>query len=139
MPLPNLRPVYLQGTRVYLRAMVEADKESGAAWLDETFPVNTTRAEAALKEEHGGEWWRRTERRLGIALAEGDELVGSAQVSSHDGNRTGHLSFEMAPWRDDADDLRGEALGLLVRWLRDGTELMVVTIELPADQAATIA
>jgi RimJ/RimL family protein N-acetyltransferase len=60
-------------------------------------------------------------------------------VSSHDGHRTCDLTFEMAPWRDDADALRAEALGLLVRWLRDESELMVVAVQVPADQAATVA
>ncbi len=137
--MQDLRPVWLRGSRVYLRAMVEADKERGAAWLDETFPVNESRAEAALKEEHEGPWWRRSARRLAIALPDDDEVVGSVRVSSHDGSRTCRLAFVMAPWRDDADALRAEALELLVHWLRDGTELMVVTVELPADQPASIA
>ncbi|HKF77475.1 MAG TPA: GNAT family protein [Candidatus Dormibacteraeota bacterium] len=137
--MQDLRPVYLLGSRVYLRAMVEADKERGAAWLDETFPVNAARAEAALKEEHRGWGWRRSSRRLAIALAEDEEVVGSARVSSHNGYRTCRLTFVMAPWRDDADALRAEALELLVRWLRDENELMVVTADLPADERATIA
>jgi len=124
---------------VYLRAMVEADRDHGAAWLDETFPVNAARAEAALKEEHEGWGWQRSSRRLAIALVEDDGVVGSARVSSHNGYRTCRLSFVMAPWQDDADELRAEALGLLVRWLRDETELMVVTVDLPADERATIA
>lgn len=123
---------------MYLRAMVEADKESGAAWLDETFPVNAARAEAALKEEHTGHWWARRNRRLAIALNDGDEVVGSARVDSGDGKRTCHVDFEMAPWRDDADELRAEALRLLVHWLRDEGEVMVVTVEIAADQPATI-
>jgi RimJ/RimL family protein N-acetyltransferase len=137
--LHDLRAVYLQGPRVYLRAMVAADKESGGAWLDGTFPVNAGRAEATLEEEHQGPWWRRGGRRLAIALTDGDEVVGSARVSSHDGNRTCWLRFEMAPWREDADERRADALRLLVHWLRDESELMVVSVELPADQPATIA
>jgi RimJ/RimL family protein N-acetyltransferase len=137
--LHDLRPVYLRGSSVYLRAMVEADKERGGAWLDETFPVNTARAEAALKEEHEGPWWLRGARRLAIALVDGDAVVGSARVRSNDRNRTCRLSFAMAPWRDDADALRAEALAILVHWLRDEFEVMVVTAELPADEPATIA
>jgi len=119
--------------------MVEDDKERGAAWLDETFPVNAGRAEAALKEEHQGQWWARSARRLAIALVDGDAVVGSARVRSEDRSRTCRLSFAMAPWRDDADALRAEALAILVRWLRDESEAMVVTVELPADEPATIA
>jgi len=136
--LQDLRPVYLRGPNVYLRALVEADKERGAAWLDATLPVNAGRAEAVLEEEHHGQW-RRSARRLAIALTKDGEVVGGARVSSHDAFRTCRLAFEMAPWRDDADALRAEALGLLVHWLRDGAELMVVTVELPADQPLTSA
>lgn len=138
MGIEELRPAYLRGATVYLRAMVEADKESGAAWLENRFPVNASRAEKALKDEHT-EPWRRGERRLGIARCEDDELVGSVRVTSRDRVRTCGLAFWMAPWREDADALRAEALGLLVHWLRDETEVMVVTAELPADQPATIA
>jgi RimJ/RimL family protein N-acetyltransferase len=60
-------------------------------------------------------------------------------VSSGDALRTCGLAFQMAPWRQDADALRAEALGLLVHWLRDEMELMVVTIELAADETETIA
>jgi RimJ/RimL family protein N-acetyltransferase len=118
--------------------MVEADKERGAAWLDDTFPVNEARAEANLKDEHSGPWWNRAARRLAIVVDD-DEVAGSARVSSHDGLRTCYLEFQMAPWRDDADALRAEALALLVRWLRDETEVMTTTVELPVDQPATIA
>jgi len=119
--------------------MVEGDKERGAAWLDETFPVNATSAEAALEREHEGPWWLRSARRLAIALGEDDEMVGSARVTSHDWQRTCRLAFAMAPWRDDRDVLRAEALGLLVHWLRDESELMTVTAEIAADQPASIA
>ena len=138
MDAQNLRPGYLRGPRVYLRAMVEADKERGAAWLDQTFPVNVARAEKALEEEHSGPWWRRRRRRLAIALVEDDEVVGSARVSSWDGQRTSRVDFDMAPWRQDADVLRAEALRLVVHWLRDETELMVVTSAIAADEPETI-
>jgi len=138
MDVQGLRPVYLRGPRLYLRAMVEADKEHGGAWLDETFPVNAGRAGKALEEEHRGPI-RRVQRRLAIALADGDPVVGSVEITSRDGHRTCQASFSMAPWREDADALRAEALGLLVHWLRDESELMVVTVGVAADQPETIA
>jgi RimJ/RimL family protein N-acetyltransferase len=139
MSAQDLRPVFLSGQRVYLRGMVEEDKERGGAWLDETFPVNATRAEKALEEEHQGPPWARTRRRLAIVRAEGDDVVGSVQVSTWDGFRTSRVGFEMATWLPDADALRAEALRLVVPWLRDETELMVVTLEVAADQPETIA
>src|SRR5215472_7614639 len=130
MGAQDLRPAYLSGANVYLRAMVEADKDRAGAWLDERFPSNAGRAEKALDEEHK-ESWRRAERRLAIARIVDDEVVGSVQLVSRDRRRTGSLRFEMAPWREDADALRAEALRLIVRWLRDEFELMVVEAEVP--------
>jgi RimJ/RimL family protein N-acetyltransferase len=135
----DLRAVYLRGPRVYLRAMVDEDRERGAAWVDHTFPVNASGAEKVLEREHTGAWWHRSRRRLAIAAGEDDEVVGSVGVSSPDGYRTCTIAFEMAPWREDADVLRGEALGLVVHWLRDDVELMVVTVDVAADEPATIA
>ncbi len=45
----RLRATYLTGERVYLRAMVAADKETAAAWFPSLFLVNASRAEAWLK------------------------------------------------------------------------------------------
>lgn len=135
----GLRPVYLRSRRVHLRAMVEGDKEHGAAWFDGTFVVNASQAEKVLKDEHGGPWWSRSQRRLAIVTTGDDAIAGSVRISSHNGYRTCDLAFEMAPWRDDADALRADALSLLVHWLRDETELMVVTVGVAADEPETIA
>jgi RimJ/RimL family protein N-acetyltransferase len=134
----GLRAVYLSGRRVYLRAMVKEDAERGAAWLDDAFPVNAGRAEKVL-EEDAGMPWPATRRRMVIVRTDGDEVVGGAIVSSYDQYRTGWLHLTMAPWLPDADSLRAEALRLLVPFLRDESEMMAVTLALPADQADTIA
>jgi RimJ/RimL family protein N-acetyltransferase len=139
MGIEDLRPAYLSGPSVYLRAMVEDDKERTAAWLDETFPANAGRGEKALTEEHGSAVPRRQQQRLAIALNDGNEVVGSVRVYTRDRRRTCFIAFDMARWREDRDALRGEALGIVVHWLRDETEAMTVTVEVPADQRATIA
>lgn len=136
MDASDMRATYLSGPRVSLRAMVADDKERGAAWFDGTFLVNAARAEKVLKEEHEEP---RRRRRLAIVRSEDGEVVGSTLVTSHNGHRTAWLDFEMAPWTEGADGLRAEALRLLVHWLRDEVELMVVTTRLAADEAETIA
>src|SRR5215469_15151267 len=133
MGVEDLRPAYLSGPSVYLRALVEDDKEHAGAWLDDTFPVDATRGEKALTEEHAMTN-RRTQRRLAIALKEGDEVVGSAHLASRDRHRTCTVTFTMARCRADSDALRAEALGILVHYLRDETEVMAVTVEVPADE-----
>lgn len=135
----DLRPVYLRGDRVYLRAMLKEDAEHAAAWADGALPVNAARAQSLLEEEHAPVRWPRPRVRLAIARMDGDDVVGSLVIGSPDGLRTARLAFSMAPWLTDADALRADALTLAVRWLRDDTELMVVVVQLAADQAETIA
>lgn len=124
-----MRVVYLTGPTVYLRAMVSGDKEHGAAWFDGAFPINAARAETILKEEQ-----KDRPMRYAILRLEGDEIVGSARVASHDRLRTCELTFHMAPWLPDAGALRAEALRLLVPWLRDQVEVMVVEAPIAADE-----
>jgi RimJ/RimL family protein N-acetyltransferase len=129
-----MRPVFLTGERLYLRAMVAADKEHAVAWFDEVFPINAAGAERVLKDDHRG-----GTSRLAIVRTEDEVIVGSVQVVSRDGHRTCRLAFHMAPWLPDADAVRAQALRVVVPWLRDQMELMVVTVPVPADQAETIA
>jgi RimJ/RimL family protein N-acetyltransferase len=134
---PPLRPTWLTGEHMYLRAMVAADKEHAAAWFDEVWPINAARAEAVLKDEHKAD---RTPR-LALVRNDGDEIVGSVEVGTRDGYRRCSLVFHMAPWLEsgDADALRAEALRLVVPWLRDQVEVMVVTVHLAADATETVA
>lgn len=134
----SLRAVYLTGPTVYLRALVEADKEHAAAWLDDTFPVNAPAAESRLQEEHGQPWWNRSGLRLAIVRRDGDTVVGGVQVWWGSEARWCTAQFSMAPWEQDADGLRAAALGIVVHWLRDEFEAMVVGITIAADQTETV-
>ena len=49
------------------------------------------------------------------------------------------LRLHLAPWLDDADAWRAEALGLVVPWLRDEGEMMVISVAIDADQPRTLA
>lgn len=133
-----MRAAYLTGERVYLRAMVADDKETAAAWSEGPFPINAARAEEWLKEAHTDIWSANKPRRYAIALVDDDTIVGGATLMNQ-GGRRGWLSFAMAPWRDDADVLRAEALRLIVPWVRDDLEYMTLGLYLATDEAATIA
>lgn len=134
----GLRAVYLTGRRVYLRAMQKEDGELGAAWLDDTFPVNAGRAEKTLEEDAASSW-PVPKRRLAIGRVEGDEVIGGVLISSTDSFRTGSIALTMAPWLLDADALRAETVRLVVPWLRDESEMMVVSLAAAADEPETIA
>ncbi|HEY8598554.1 MAG TPA: GNAT family protein [Thermomicrobiales bacterium] len=133
-----MRAIYLTGETVYLRAMLASDKENAAAWYASPFPINATRAEEWLKEAHTDIWGNNKPRHYLIARVTDDEAVGSATLTSR-GSRRGMLTFAMAPWRDDADLLRAEALRLIVPWVRDDLELMHLMLTVAADETATVA
>lgn len=133
-----MRAIYLTGETVYLRALVAADKETAGAWFPGPFPVNAARAEEWLKEAHTDLWGGNKPRRYLIARVADDTTVGGVTLAQQ-GYRRGYLTFAMAPWRDDADTLRAEALRLIVTWVRDDLELMTLTVPIAADEAATLA
>ena len=131
----ELRPVYLTGEHLYIRALVLEDKQHAAAWFPSPFPINATRAEAFIKDVHKGEDPRTFH--FVIARLENDEIVGGLKLWTT--FRVGDIAFHMAPWLPDADELRAEALGLAVRWLRDDYELMTIGVALPADAPLSLA
>jgi RimJ/RimL family protein N-acetyltransferase len=133
----SIRPIFLTGARVALRPLLANDKEHAAAWFDSPFPIDATRAQAFLKEAHQG-GWPPPPQHLAIVRAEGDEIIGGATTRGWNG-RTVWLAPRMAPWVAEADDLRAEAVRLLVPWLRDEREYMVVRLAVEADQPATLA
>jgi hypothetical protein len=53
--------------------------------------------------------------------------------------RTAVIRLHMAPWLVDADELRGDAVRLLVPWLRDEGQHITVTLDIAVDQPATAA
>lgn len=132
-----MRAVYLTGERLYLRAMVAADKEVAAAWFPGPFPINAPRAEEWLKEEHKDPYGGA--RHYVIARTAGDEPIGGVRLGDR-GGRRGDLTFTMAPWlaADEADALRADALRLLVPWVRDDLEYMTLTVRVAADETATL-
>jgi RimJ/RimL family protein N-acetyltransferase len=131
----DLRPAYLTGPRLYIRALLLEDKQHAAAWHPSPFPINAARAEEYIKDVHKGESPRTYQ--FVIARLENDEIVGGLKLWTT--FRVADLTFRMAPWLPDADELRAEALGIAVRWLRDDYELMTISVALPADAPLSLA
>ncbi len=132
-----MRAIYLTGERVYLRAMVEADKEVAIAWFPGPFPANALSAEEWLKEIHK-DAWNDPPRWYAIVRVADEAVVGSMQLRDRHGRR-GVISFHMAPALAAADTLRADALRLVVPWARDDLELMVLTLTCAVDETETIA
>ncbi len=140
-----MRAIYLMGTKVYLRAMIESDKECGIAWFNSGlplsgfgnhYPINAAQAETVLKEENTGAWGGN--RRYAIVRNDGEAVVGSF-VEESNYPTTARIGIHMAPMLPDADGLQAEALSLVIPWLRDERQFRLVQIYLPDDQRETIA
>ncbi|HKF17365.1 MAG TPA: hypothetical protein VKF14_09290 [Candidatus Dormibacteraeota bacterium] len=129
-----MRIVYLTGERVYLRPLVLTDKDCASAWHPGPFLMGAARAENVLKDEAAGR-----ERRLALVRSETEEIVGSVKLVSNDGFRRCWVTFHMAPSTNDPDALRAEALRMIVPWLRDRMEVMVVSVHVAGDEVETIA
>jgi RimJ/RimL family protein N-acetyltransferase len=131
----DLRPAYLTGPHLYIRALLLDDKAHAAAWFPSPLPINAARAEEFIKDAFKG--GSRGVHHFVIARLENDEIVGGLKFWTT--FRVGTLTFHMAPWLPDADELRAEALGVAVRWLRDDFELMTIGVALPADAPLSLA
>lgn len=126
---------YLTGERIALRALQHADKDHAVAWFEGEFPVNADRAEKYLRDELDELTYRKS--LLVIVRLENQEVVGGIRVRLHP--RHSEVHIHMAPAIDDADELEGEALQLVVAWLRDEGQHITVSVDVGADQHQTIA
>jgi RimJ/RimL family protein N-acetyltransferase len=116
--------------------MAAADADHAAAWFHETFLMNAARAKVILEELNEGR--SRIGARYAIVRLDGDEIVGGVEIDDPDGRRC-LLELSMAPWLSDPDEVRADALRILVPFLRDESEMMVVAVWIAADEPATIA
>lgn len=131
----DLRAVFLSGDRVYVRAYVEDDKNVTPAWAGSPFPVNSLRGAKLLADWHKEFWPRR--RRYALCRTDTDEIVGGVDINIR--NLIAEFQIAMAPWLDDADELRAAALELLVPWLSEEWTMVSVTAHVAADQPLTVA
>jgi RimJ/RimL family protein N-acetyltransferase len=132
-----MRPPYLTGETIYLRALVADDRDEPLAWHAGSFPINSARAGQLLEEMHDSPWEPETIQ-LAIARRADDQVIGSITVERH-GGRTGTLAVHIAPTCPESNAIEAETLGIAVPWLRDEMELMVVTVRIAADQDVVIA
>ena len=135
-----MKPPFLTGEHVYIRAMLATDKDCASAWFDSVFPVNAERAEDFLRENVQDRWGEAKRERYVIARSSNDEVIGGIITDTLD-YRTTTLTFRMAPHLSpsDADEFKASALRLVVPWLRDEYEYMAQSIPIAADESACLA
>lgn len=131
-----MRVGYLTGAKVRLRPLIEEDKDCATAWFDSLFPINASRA-SVFFDEIKAFWWNEDAITLVIERIDDGEVIGSLCMTNSN-RRTTSMTFHMAPVMTDEDALRADALRVVVPWLRDEHEFMVVRLHIAADARETI-
>ncbi len=130
-----MRVTYLTGEHVYLRPLSEADKDVAIAWWPNPFLANAVTAHEWLTKMYRGAG--NNLRWYAIIRTSDDTVVGSARLISPD-QRQGVIMFRMSPTIIDADMLQADALRVVVPWVQNDLEMMVLTLLCAADEVETI-
>lgn len=132
--------VYLTGPRIGLRAPELADAEAVAAWDDAPLPRTPEAGRALLQRSEQTPWGNaETVRLMIVDLASGD-ILGSVVVERQQ-DRVGKIRMISAPVLPAArrDEVEADALDLVIPWMRDELDLMVIVLEIASDRAVPIA
>jgi len=130
---------FLTGPRLGLRQPVLADARHATSWHEGTFPLNQQQAEEVLKSTETHAWGSAPEIRL-IAVSVTDGTILGGAIVERQNDRIGKISPNSALWLSpsERDDIHAEIIPLLVPWMLGELDLMVITIDVPADHPATI-
>lgn len=132
--------IYLRDDRYGLRAPVPADAEIAGAWHEGAFPISAEAARAMLLAQETVPWGGNPTIRLIAAELGSGAVVGGALLERQD-NRVGKLRITAGgPDRagEAAQRLRAALLRLLVPWAMGELNMMVVVIDVPADETIVI-
>jgi RimJ/RimL family protein N-acetyltransferase len=133
-----VRPIYLTGERVSVRAMVASDKDRTVAWYNSPFPVHAAFGERYLNEIHQS-LWEAPRRQYAIVRTDNEEVLGGVTIRFSSQDRKCRIQMHMAPLLEDADNLQSDALRLLLPWLLDDHNMRRVDVTIPANEIVTIA
>lgn len=135
-----MRPAYLANDRLYLRPLGKEDARVAVAWHPGPLPTNTPAAEAFLKDKHSTAWGPSDPLYLAVVRADRDRVVGGVEIEHPRGPAVAAIVRTAPALADEeADEIVADALRLLVPWLRDEVEAMVVTVPIAADRPRSIA
>jgi RimJ/RimL family protein N-acetyltransferase len=132
--------IYLRNERIGLRAPMREDAVHVAAWHEGMFPLTPQAAEALLEEQETVPWGNNPVVRLiAVDLVTGS-VAGGAVLERTD-NRVGKLRLTAGGAERSAEvrqGIRAEMLRLIVPWAMDEIDLMVISVDIPADEQIVI-
>ena len=116
------------------------DARTATSWHEGPFPISQAQAEELLRSTEIHPWGSAPETRLiADSVPDGVTLGGAVVERRHD--RIGRIRLSAASWLADEerDQVHSEMLPLLLPWMLGELDLMVVTVDVPADYIATMA
>lgn len=131
---------YLFGPRIGLRAPSIDDADFITAWDDAPLPRTPDLGREMLRRTEQTPWGNAEHVRLMIIDLASRSVVGSVMIErQHD--RIGKVRIASAPLlsADRRDLVGGDTLELLVPWMRDELDLMVLVLEIASDREAVIS
>jgi RimJ/RimL family protein N-acetyltransferase len=131
---------YLSGRNIGLRAPALDDAESIATWDDGSLPRNPDAGREMLRRTEQTPWGNAENLRLMIVDLSVGNVVGSVMIERQQ-DRIGRIRIAAAPLlpADRRDAIEGEVLDLVVPWMRDELDLMVLVLDIASDRAAVLA
>lgn len=137
---------YLTSDAITLRPMTPDDAANAMEWFPGRFPVSLEQATVWLREQHRSSPWNDTARARLVAVEwdassgrEGEIVAGIDVVSPRARRSWLRISPAAALEPARADEVQAAILDLVVPWGRDELELMVLAVQIGADQPRSIA
>jgi RimJ/RimL family protein N-acetyltransferase len=128
---------FLVGETLYIRGAEEGDANRAPGWRFSPFPIPSERAEKILKEELPPLIERGKQTVIACRISD-DAIVGSAQIEGEDW-RTAEVRLHADPALGPAAAaIKVELLRLIVPWLSEERHMMVVHLNLDADETPVV-
>lgn len=139
-PVFDLVATYLRGPLIGLRAPSLDDACSIAAWDDAPLPRTPDAAREMLIRTEQTPWGNAELLRLMIVDLASGTVHGSVMIErQHD--RIGKVRVVSSPMLaiDRREAIEADALDLVVPWLRDELDLMMIVLDIASDRSTVIA
>ncbi len=136
-PFAEANQQFLVGETLYLRALEPGDGKHPTVWRDSPYPINTDKAEELIKKEIEKPGPGKTVRLLACRRVD-DQPVGVATYSTWNWLNGDASVYADPAYGDAAGAYRAEMLGLIVPWLLDERDLMVVWVNVAGNDRALI-
>lgn len=131
---------YLSGPTIGLRAPSLDDVGSIAAWDDAPLPRTPDLGREMLRRSEQTAWGNAEHLRLMVIDLQSGDIVGSVMIERQR-DRIGKIRIVSAPLltAKRRNAIEEDILDLIVPWMRDELDLMILVLDIASDRTAMIA